>query len=46
MEAKLKDKCNAVITDVKTLLIQLEKYKDEGWVLDFCDTLNKLSIIY
>jgi hypothetical protein len=24
----------------------LEKYKDSGWVLDFCDSLNKLSITY
>jgi hypothetical protein len=46
MEEYLKKKCNEIIFDVEILLKQLEKYKDSGWVLDFCDSLNKLSITY
>ena len=46
MEEYLKKKCNDVLADVEALLIQLEQYKDNGWVLDFCDTLNKLSVTY
>ena len=46
MEEYLKKKCNDVLADVEALLKQLEKYKDNGWVLDFCDTLNKLSVTY
>ena len=46
MEEYLKTKCNEMIADVEALLKQLEGYKDNGWVLDFCDTLNKLSVTY
>lgn len=46
MEEYLKKKCNEVIADVEVLLKQLDSYKDSGWVLDFCDTLNKLSVTY
>ena len=46
MEEYLKKKCNEVIADVEALLKQLDSYKDSGWVLDFCDTLNKLSVTY
>ena len=46
MEEYLKKKCNEVIADVEALLKQLDSYKDDGWVLDFCDTLNKLSVTY
>ena len=46
MEEYLKKKCNEVLADVEALLKQMERYKDDGWVLDFCDTLNKLSVMY
>ena len=46
MEEYLKKKCNEVIANVEALLKQLDSYKDSGWVLDFCDTLNKLSVTY
>jgi hypothetical protein len=46
MEEYLKKKCNDMIADVEVLLKQLDSYKDSGWVLDFCDTLNKLSVTY
>ena len=46
MEEYLKKKCNDVLADVEALLKQMEDYKDEGFVLDFCDNLNKLSVTY
>jgi hypothetical protein len=46
MEEILKKKCNDLIADAESLLKQLERYKDDGWVLDFCDSLNKLSVMY
>ena len=46
MEEYLKKKCNDVLADVEALLKQLKEYKDDGWVLDFCDSINKLSVMY
>ena len=46
MEEYLKKKCNDVLADVEALLKQMEDYKDEGFVLDFCDSLNRLSVMY
>lgn len=43
---ELKKKCNDVLKDIETLMKHLEEYKDNGWVLDFCDSLNKLSVTY
>lgn len=42
----LKKKCNEVIAEIEVLMDNLEAYKNEGWVLNFCDKLNQLSITY
>lgn len=46
MEEYLKNKCSETVDNVVALLKELERYRNEQWVLDFCDTLNKLSVTY
>ena len=46
MEEYLIKQSNNLLAQVEVLLKQMEKYKDEGWVLAFCDSLNKLSVTY
>ena len=46
MRQILQNKCKALQLDISVLLDQLAEYKDELWVLDFCDKLNELSIKY
>ena len=43
---KLKARCTLVLKDVADLIAKLSDYKDEQWVLNFCDELNKLSVKY
>ena len=43
---KLKARCTLVLKDVADLIAKLSDYKDEHWVLNFCDELNKLSVKY
>ena len=43
---KLKKKCQTMLLDITALINQLAAYKDEQFVLDFCDKLNELSVKY
>ena len=43
---ELKKQSEEVVEQLTSLLKQMESYKDEEWVLDFCDTLNHLSVTY
>lgn len=42
----LKKKCDDVLAEVADLVGMLSDYRDEQWVLDFCDKLNHYSIQY
>jgi len=46
MEEALKRKCADILSEVGEVISQLEEFRNEQWVLDFCDKLNQYSIQY
>lgn len=43
---ELKKQSEEVVEQLTSLLKQMESYKGEEWVLDFCNTLKHLSITH
>lgn len=46
MKEKLKEECSKSLLKTRELIEALQDYRNEQWVLDYCDKLNQLSIIY
>ena len=46
MEEDLKRRCADILSEVDELISKLEGFRNEQWVLDFCDKLNQYSIQY
>ena len=46
MEQELKKRCADLLAEVGEIINQLEDFRNEQWVLDFCDKLNHYSIQY
>lgn len=46
MKEELMKKCSDAISEVADLMNLLSEYRNEQWVLNFCDKLNQLSITY
>lgn len=46
MREQIKDELQLLVTKLGQLLTQAEPYKNEAWLLDLVDDINKLSIMY
>lgn len=46
MKEQLIKECNTLLYQLTELINKLEPYKHEQFVLDFCDSVNELSVKY